>query len=106
MGYAKERGKLEKLLVKVTGVIEYSEKSIAALDDVYENYSHTIRILKNKEPEIFQNLYINELQEVKAARKVLKDGVAEDQVTSSFTIYKEVFARVLEKAIETTKETL
>jgi hypothetical protein len=43
MGYAKERGKLEKLSQKVSGLTNYDEKSLAIITDIYEQYSHTVR---------------------------------------------------------------
>ncbi|SHE80776.1 hypothetical protein [Pedobacter caeni] len=106
MGYAKERGKLEKLLTKTAGINVYDEKSLAILVDSYEKYSHTVRILKNKEPELFTELYTNELQEIKAGRKTLKESDSDETRQSNFTAYKETIVRALEKTIKTTNETV
>src|SRR5690554_2755535 len=48
MGYAKERGKLEKLLSGIAGISTVNEKNLAVLVDGHQKYSHTVRILKNK----------------------------------------------------------
>ena len=77
MGYAKERVKLEKLSEKIVGLEIYNEKNLVLLIDGYEKYSHTIRILKNKEPETFEDLYKNDLQVVKEAKKAVKEVVLE-----------------------------
>ena len=66
MGYAKERGKLEKLSEKITGLDIYNEKNLTLLGDIHEKYSHTVRILKNKQEATFSDLYRNELEAVKA----------------------------------------
>ncbi|MBB6269742.1 pyruvate formate-lyase activating enzyme-like uncharacterized protein [Pedobacter cryoconitis] len=105
MGYAKERGKLEKLL-RIVGLNTYDEKSLAALVDTHEKYSHTVRILKNKEPEIFSALYTNELQEVKDSRKALKEADTDEARQTNFIAYKETLLRALENAIKATNETL
>jgi acetolactate synthase small subunit len=102
MGYAKERGKLEKLLVTLNGVKEYNEKSLAVLVDTHEKYSHTVRILKNKEPDAFTDQYTNELQLVKDARKVLKESETDEMKQQSFMAYKDVIVDALQKTIDTT----
>ena len=106
MGYAKERGKLEKLLVRVTGISTYDEKSLANLVDTHEKYSHTVRILKNKEPETFGELYTNELQEVKEGRKSVKESDSDEARQSNFTIYKDTILKALQKTIKATNESL
>lgn len=106
MGYAKERGKLEQLLTKLVGLNIYNEKSLAALDDIHEKYSHTVRILKNKEPETFTELYKNELQEVKESKKALKEGDTIEERQNKFVSYKDTVLRAVEKTIKTTHESL
>ncbi|AOM80256.1 hypothetical protein [Pedobacter steynii] len=106
MGYAKERGKLEKLLTKTAGINVYDEKSLAILVDSHEKYSHTVRILKNKEPELFTDLYTNELQEIKEGRKSLKESDSDEARQTNFTAYKDIIVRALEKTIKTTNETV
>lgn len=106
MGYAKERGKLEKLLTKTAGINVYDEKSLAILVDSHEKYSHTVRILKNKEPELFTELYTNELQEIKEGRKSLKESDSDEARQTNFTAYKDIIVRALEKTIKTTNETV
>ncbi len=106
MGYAKERGKLEKLVLKVVSIADYDEKNVAILVDSQEKYSHTVRILKNKEPETFTSLFQNELEEVKASRKTLKESDTEEARQTNFTGYKTAILNALEKTINTTKETL
>ncbi|SMC94659.1 hypothetical protein [Pedobacter nyackensis] len=106
MGYAKERGKLEKLVAKVADINTFNEKSLATLIDTHEKYSHTVRILKNKEPEIFGDLYKNELEEVKAGKKSVKESDSDEARQNNFTVYKDVMLKALEKTINTTKETL
>jgi hypothetical protein len=104
MGYAKERGKLEKLLVKINGLNSYNEKNLTVLNDSHEKYSHTVRILKNKEPEAFTDLYKNELQEVKEGKKSIKESESEDDLQQSFMSYKDSIVRALEKTIKTTQQ--
>jgi len=104
MGYAKERGKLEKLLTRLVGVNIYNEKSLAVLHDCHEKYSHTVRILKNKEPEFFTDLYKNELQEVKDGKKAVKEEDAIEDRQNNFLAYKEAITRAIDKTIQATHE--
>lgn len=104
MGYAKERGKLEQLLNKIVGIDVYEEKKLAILTDAHEKYSHTVRILKNKEPDAFSDLYKNELQEIKEGRKSLKESDSDETRQINFIVYKDAILRALEKTINTTKE--
>ncbi len=106
MGYAKERGKLEQLSEKIVGLAIYSEKSLAILVDSHEKYSHTIRILKNKEPELFGDLYTTDLQAVKESKKTLKESETDEARQSNFLEYKTLILTVLDKAITATKSTL
>lgn len=103
MGYAKERGKLEKLSTKVSGLTNYDEKSLAILTDIYEQYSHTIRILKNKNPEVFNEAYQEVLPQVKLAKNALKVSEPDDR-QDNFTTYKDTLAAALSSAINLTKE--
>jgi hypothetical protein len=104
MGYAKERGKLEKILTRLVGVNIYNEKSLAVLHDSHEKYSHTVRILKNKEPEIFTDLYKNELQEVKDGKKAIKEDDSIEDRQNNFLAYKDAVTRAIEKTIKATHE--
>ena len=79
MGYAKERGKLEKLATKVKALTNYDEKSLAIITDIYEQYSHTVRILKNKNPDTFNEAYENQLPQVKIAKNALKSSEEADR---------------------------
>lgn len=106
MGYAKERGKLEKLLVKISGINNYDEKNLAVLIDSHENYSHTVRILKNKEPDTFGDLYKNELQQIKEGKKSVKESDTDETRQSNFIVYKDAIVNALEKTIQITKESL
>ena len=106
MGYAKERGKLEKLVIKIAGISAYDEKSMAILIDVHENYSHTVRILKNKQEDAFGELYKNELQESNQARKAVKEADSDETRQSKFVLYKDTLGRVLDKTIQITKDIL
>ncbi|TKC03384.1 hypothetical protein [Pedobacter cryotolerans] len=101
MGYAKERVKLEKLLVKLNEVKSYNEKSLDALFDIHEQYSHTVRILKNKEPEVFTIHYTDELQAIKLGKKALKESDTDLTKEQSFNAYKEVILSALKKTINT-----
>ena len=104
MGYAKERGKLEKLLTRLVGVNIFNEKSLAVLHDCHEKYSHTVRILKNKEPAIFSDLYKNELQQVKDGKKAVKEDDSIEERQNSFLAYKDMIKRALEKTIQATQK--
>ncbi|RZK52857.1 MAG: hypothetical protein EOO91_18655 [Pedobacter sp.] len=99
MGYTKERVKLEKLLAKLNGVSIYIEKSLDVLLHTHEEYSHTIRILKNKEPEVFTSHYIEELQAIKLAKKTLKESDTDLAKEENFNAYKEVMTTALKKTI-------
>ncbi|GGH26192.1 hypothetical protein FAZ19_17915 [Sphingobacterium alkalisoli] len=105
MAYTKERKKLEKLSEKITGLQNYDDKSLSIITDVYEQYSHTVRILKNKDVETFNELYLNELQQVKECKKVLKVGEEEDRQVN-FIKYKENLLDALEKTIQAANDTL
>lgn len=106
MGYAKERGKLEKLSTKVVALTVYDDKSLTVITDVYEQYSHTVRILKNKNPDTFMSLYENELQEVKEAKRSLKESENEEAHQSNFVKYRDALANALEKTIQASKESV
>ncbi|MCX2449699.1 hypothetical protein OQX61_00315 [Pedobacter sp. PLR] len=105
MGYAKERGKLEKLSGKIVGLDIYNEKNFAILVDSHEKYSHTIRILKNKEPELFMELYTNELQELKGARNAVKESETDEARQANFLLYRDTIVRIMDKTIQITKQT-
>ncbi|TJZ53712.1 hypothetical protein FAZ15_16950 [Sphingobacterium olei] len=105
MAYTKERKKLEKLVEKITGLQHYDDKSLAIISDIYEQYSHTVRILKNKAPEMFNELYLNELQQVKEFKRILKVGEEEDRQVN-FINYKEALLDALTKTIHAGKDTI
>ncbi|MGY4386495.1 hypothetical protein ACVWYN_003550 [Pedobacter sp. UYP24] len=103
MGYAKERGKLEKLSTKVSGLTNYDDKSLAVITDIFEQYSHAVRILKNKNPETFTELYQNELEQVKVVKRLLKLSEEADR-QDNFIKYKESLLSALNSAITLIKE--
>ena len=104
MGYAKERGKLEKLSTKMSGLSIYDDKSLAIITDIFEQYSHSIRILKNKNPEIFNELYQNELQQVKLVKRALKLSEEADR-QDNFIKYRDSLSAALNNVIKETQET-
>lgn len=104
MGYAKERSKLEKLSEKTTGLQSYDVKSLTVITDIYEQYSHIIRILKNKAPDAFNDLYLNELQQIKECKRQMKLVEEEEIRQTSFTNYKETLLVALKKTIKATSE--
>ncbi len=104
MGYAKERGKFEKLSTKVSGLTNYDDKTLVVITDIYEQYSHSLRILKNKNPEVFIALYQNELQQIKEVKKALKESEEADR-QDKFIKYKEALLQALNNIIQATKET-
>ena len=106
MGYAKERKKLEQLLTKIDGINAYNEKNLLIMVDGHEKYSHTVRILKNKEPETFGELYTVELQEVKDGRKAIKESETDEAREASFANYKAIIIRAVEKTIKITQESV
>ena len=105
MGFAKERKKLEKLSEKTTGLQQYDGQSLAVITDIFEQYSHTVRILKNKNKEAFNDLYLNELQQVKACRRSLKLAEEEADRQASFIKYKETLLDALTKTIRASTDT-
>lgn len=105
MGYAKERGKFEKLSTKISGLTVYDDKSLAIITDVFEQYSHAIRILKNKNPELFNDAYQTELQEVKVVRRALKEGEEADR-QERFISYRDRLVVALQNAIGITNTTV
>ena len=104
MGYAKERGKLEKLATKVSGLKSYDDKALAIITDIFEQYSHSIRILKNKNPDAFTTLYETDLEQVKLVKRALKESEEADR-EDNFTKYKETLLAALNNAINLTKQT-
>lgn len=105
MGYAKERGILEKLSTKVGPLKIYDDKSLIIITDIFEQYSHSIRILKNKNPEAFNELYQNELQEVKLAKRTLKISEEADR-QDNFIKYRDSLLAALNSAIKVSKESV
>ena len=65
-----------------------------------------MRILKNKEPETFTDLYTDELQEIKDSRKAVKEADSDETRQNSFIVYKETILRALEKTIKATNESV
>lgn len=106
MGYAKERGKLEKLSAQIVGMDSYNEKSFAILVDSHEKYSHTLRILKNKNPDTFSDLYHNELQTIKEGRKSVKESDTDVVRQESFVLYRDAILTALTKTIQAAKDVL
>ena len=100
MGFAKERKKLEKLSEKTTSLQHYDGESLAVITDIFEQYSHTVRILKNKNHEAFNDLYLNELQLVKQCKRSLKLAEEEEGREANFITYKEVLLDALTKTIQ------
>ncbi|TCD12218.1 hypothetical protein EZ449_04200 [Pedobacter frigidisoli] len=103
MGYAKERGKLEKLSTKVGALTIYDDKSLTIITDIFEQYSHSIRILKNKNNESFNDIYLNELQLVKTFKRALKLSEEGDR-QDSFIKYRDALLAALNNAIAVTNE--
>ncbi|MGO3108903.1 MAG: hypothetical protein ACTJHT_14195 [Sphingobacterium sp.] len=103
MGYAKERVKFEKLAEKVGGLTYYDEKSLVIITDVFDQYSHTIRILKNKKPELFTEQYKNELEQAKLLKRTLKVSEEADR-QDNFVKYRDSLLAALNTAIATLKE--
>lgn len=103
MGYAKERGKFEILATKVSGLLIFDDKSLKIMTDIFEQYSHSVRILKNKNPEIFTNLYLNELEQVKLIKRALKVSEEADR-QDNFIKYRDALSAGLNIAIALTKE--
>jgi len=103
MGYAKERGKLEKLSAKITGLKIYDDKNLTVITDIYEQYSHTVRILKNKDTDTFNELYQNDLQQVKECKRSLKQSEQDEDRQTNFIKYRDTLTVALEKTIQATK---
>ena len=106
MGYAKERGRIEQLSAKIAAIDVFNEKNFDILVDTQEKYSHTVRILKNKEPETFAALYENELQAVKAGKKAVRESEDEESRQATFLIYKNILMDALAKTVEATLNSL
>jgi dissimilatory sulfite reductase (desulfoviridin) alpha/beta subunit len=105
MGYAKQRGTFEILAKKLSGLTFYDDKSLKVITDIFEQYSHSIRILKNKNPETFNDQYQNDLQQVKAIKRTLKiDDEADRQ--DVFIKYRDSLLAALNSAIAATKESV
>ncbi|MGK6352839.1 hypothetical protein [Parapedobacter sp. DT-150] len=100
MGFAKERKKLEKLSEKTTGLQHYDDKSLAVITDIFEQYSHTLRILKNKNAEAFNDLYLNELQLIKECKRSLKSAEEAEVRLVNFIKYKETLLDAITKTIQ------
>ncbi|TDG36143.1 hypothetical protein EZJ43_10400 [Pedobacter changchengzhani] len=102
MGYAKERGKFEILATKVGGLTIYDDKSVKIITDIFEQFSHSVRILKNKNPETFTNLFLNELEQVKVVKRALKLSEEADR-QDTFVKYRDILKDGLESAVALTK---
>ncbi|UIR54803.1 hypothetical protein LZQ00_10995 [Sphingobacterium sp. SRCM116780] len=101
MGYAKERKKLEKLSEKTIGLQHYDAANLAIITDIFEQYSHTIRILKNKDTVTFNGLYLDELQVVKTCKTALKLAEEEDRQIQ-FIAYQKSLLDAITKTIQAT----
>lgn len=101
MGYAKERGKFEKLTTKLSGLKNYDDKNLTIITDIFEQYSHSVRILKNKNPEAFNELYQDELQQVKLVKQALKISEEADR-EDHFIRYRDSLLAALNNAIAAT----
>ncbi len=104
MGYAKERGKFEKLLKKASALTNYDDKNLTVITDIFEQYSHSVRILKNKNPQAFTGLYQNELEQVKLGKRALKAS-EEANREDNFIKYRDSLTTALKSAIVVTNET-
>jgi len=104
MGYAKERVKFEKLSTKVSGLTNYDDKNLTIITDIFDQYSHAIRILKNKNPETFIEQYKNELEEVKLLKRALKVSEEADR-EDNFVKYRDSLLAALNSAITLIKGT-
>jgi phage terminase small subunit len=102
MGYKKERVKLEKLAEKVTALDLFNQQNLKVMDDAHEQYSHMVRILKNKKPDEFTSLYQVELQDVKAGKKAVKESETDEARQEGFNLYKTAMLTALEKTIKAT----
>lgn len=105
MGYAKEKKILDKLLTKAQGLATYDGKNLEMITDIYEQYSHAIRILKNKNPELFLSQYQNELEQAKGAKRILKESEEIDR-HDNFLKYKESLLLALNNAINIIDQTV
>lgn len=105
MGYAKERGKFEKIAAKISGLTVYDDKNLVIIADVFEQYSHSVRILKNKNPETFTNTFLNELEQVKLAKRALKLSEEADK-QDNFIKYRDVLGHGLQTVIALTNESV
>ncbi|AIM37269.1 hypothetical protein ACFX5U_10655 [Sphingobacterium sp. SG20118] len=101
MGYAKERKKLEKLSEKTVSLQHFDSANLAIITDIFEQYSHTIRILKNKDTATFNELYTTELQEVKKCKTALKVAEEVDRQIH-FMEYKDTLLDAIAKTITAT----
>lgn len=104
MGYAKERVKFEKLATKVSGLQNYDDRNLTVITDIFEQYSHAIRILKNKNPDTFIEQYKNELEEVKLLKRTLKVSDEADR-EDNFIKYRDSLLAALNSAITLIKGT-
>jgi predicted nuclease with TOPRIM domain len=105
MGYAKERGKLEKISETIKRLEIYNDKNLVLLTDGYEKYSHTVRILKNKAPDLFEELYKNDLQAVKEAKKSVKESETEEARQENFIQFKNSVLKAVENTVAVTLST-
>jgi hypothetical protein len=103
MAYAKERGKFETLLTKVNGLQNYNDKNLTIINDIFEQYSHSVRILKNKNPEAFNGLFQNELEQVKLVKKSLKLSEETDR-QDNFIKFRDALSAALNSTITATKQ--
>lgn len=106
MGFAKERKKLEKLSEKTTGLLHFDSRNQEIITDIFDQYSHTTRILKNKDNESFNDLYLNELQQTKAHKNLLKLAEEGDDKQTIFVNYKESLLQAITKTIEAINATV
>jgi len=106
MGFAKERKRLEKLSEKTVALQHFDSKNAEIITDIFDQYSHTIRILKNKNIDLFNELYLHELQQTKEHKKTLKLAEDSDDRETLFLKYKEALLNAINKTIDVTNKTV
>lgn len=105
MAFAKEKKKLEKLSEKTIGLQHFDSRNLEIITDIFDQYSHTARILKNKEADLFNELYLNELQQTKEHKKTLKLAEESDDRQTIFLTYKEALINAITKTIQAINKT-
>lgn len=77
----------------------FDNENLETITDLFNQYSHTTRILKNKDTATFDELYATEFQEIKECKSALRDAEEAD-CQIRFIAYKDALLDAITRSID------